>query len=144
MDDLRCDAYNDAFENTNCDIDMPCYVQKIKPPTKSEYAHWKEMGYLGTWDDYCEAKKETVGQTMFLCGELGDHCADCSAVADNLCDFPVGSGKTCDRPICDDHAHEIGPDLHYCQAHYGMWQDFKNSGGVDASLRNVIAFKSEK
>ena len=59
-------------------------------------------------------------------------------------DFPVSEGKTCDRLMCDDHAHEIGPELHYCEAHYQMWIAFKESGGVDASLKNVIAFKPEK
>lgn len=124
---------------------MPCYIQKIKPPTKAEYEHWKSIGYIGTWDDYCAAKiRSGVGSTMTLCGDLGPHCADCAAVGDLLCDYPVGDGKTCDRPMCDDHAHEIGPELHYCEAHYQMWRDFKDRGGVDEALRNVVAFKGEK
>lgn len=81
---------------------------------------------------------------MFVCGDLGAHCGDCMAVGDLLCDYPVGEGKTCDRPMCGDHGHEIGPDLHYCAAHYKMWTDFKERGGVDAALKNVIAFKGEK
>lgn len=124
---------------------MPCYIHKIKPPTKAEYEMWKTIGYIGTWDDYCVAKSRgDTGKTMFLCGDFGPHCADCAAVGDFLCDYPVGKGKTCDRPMCDDHAHEIGYELHYCEAHYQMWQDFKNQGGVDDALRNVIAFKGEK
>lgn len=123
---------------------MPCYLQRVKPPSKAEYEMWQRIGYLGTWEDYCRAKSRDTGQTMFLCGEFGAHCADCAAVGDLLCDFPVAEGKTCDRPMCDDHAREIGPNLHYCEAHYQMWQDFRNLGGVDDALRNVIAFKGEK
>ena len=123
---------------------MPCYIERIKPANRAEYETWKSSGYLGTWEDYCRAKENTAGQTMFICGDLGEHCADCSALGEFLCDFPVGEGKTCDRPICEQHAHEIGPELHYCKAHHQMWQDFRNQGGVDAALRNVIAYKAEK
>lgn len=123
---------------------MPCYIQRIRPPSKSEYKDWQDIGYIGTWDDYCRAKQSTVGEIMFLCGDLGPHCGDCAGIGDFLCDYPVGDGKTCDRPMCFEHSHEIAPEIHYCDAHYRMWQDFKNGGGVDEALRNVIAFKSEK
>lgn len=48
------------------------------------------------------------GDQFFLCGKLGPHCADarCMDVGTNLCDYPVGAGKTCDMPICDSHAFE--------------------------------------
>ena len=123
---------------------MPCYLQKTQPPTKAEWTAWQAIGYIGTWDDYCRAKQGTVGETVFVCGDLGPHCADCAGVGDLLCDFPVGDGKTCDRSLCVEHAHEVAPEIHYCDAHYGLWQDFKNRGGVDAALKNVIAFKKEK
>lgn len=123
---------------------MPCYVQKSSAPTRDEYRVWKDIGYLGTWEQYCDVKARGVGQTMFVCGDLGAHCADCSAVGDFLCDFPVGPGQTCDRPMCGEHAREIGPELHYCATHYAMWQEFKDNGGVAESLRNVVAFKPEK
>jgi hypothetical protein len=123
---------------------MPCYLHKVKPPTRAEYDLWTGMGYLGSWEDFCRAKSRDTGQTLFVCGELGAHCADCAAVGAFLCDYPVGDGKTCDRPMCDDHATEIGHEVHYCAAHYAMWQAFRDSGGVDAALRNVIAFKPEK
>lgn len=123
---------------------MPCYIDRIKPPSKDEFKTWQGLGYIGTWDDYCTSKQGSVGQTIFLCGEFGPHCADCAGVGDILCDYPVGDGKTCDRAICSEHAVEIAPDLHYCKAHHQMWEDFKNSGGVDAILKNVIAFKNDK
>lgn len=123
---------------------MPCYVERIKPPSREEYEQWKQFGYLGTWDQYSAAKSSEIGGTMFICGDLGDHCADCMALGEFLCDYPVGDGKTCDRPICGDHAHEIGHEIHYCVGHYQMWLQFKNKGGVDTALKNVIAFKKEK
>lgn len=81
------------------------------------------------------------GGTMFLCGDFGPHCADCGAVGDNLCDYPVGDGKTCDRNICDRHAHEIAPNMHYCDQHYAEWRTFRDSGGVAAELENVVPFR---
>jgi len=78
---------------------------------------------------------------MFICGELGPHCADCMDVADYLCDFPVGEGKTCDRNLCEAHATEIAPELHYCVPHRGMWEAFVADGGVRSELRNVIPYR---
>lgn len=91
----------------------------------------------------CYVAKTKSGGTMFLCGDLGPHCADCSDVGVNLCDFPVGDGKTCDRNICDAHSHEIGPNLHYCATHYKEWQAFRAAGGVTKELANVVPFKRE-
>lgn len=84
------------------------------------------------------------GSRMFLCGNLGPHCADCADVSVNLCDFPVGKGKTCDRNLCERHSHLIGPDLHYCTGHHQKWLNFEQSGGVKAELENVTPFKKER
>lgn len=87
---------------------------------------------------------ETEGGRMFICGELGPHCAECMDVSGYLCDFPVGEDKTCDRPVCHTHANPIGPDLHYCTAHFMMWKEYKESGGVSRELENVYAFGKPK
>lgn len=79
-----------------------------------------------------------------ICGDLGPHCSDCGAGANYLCDFPVGDGKTCDRHICGYHAHEVAPEVHYCDGHHAEWRVFVESGGVAEHLANVIAFKAEK
>lgn len=123
---------------------MPTYSQKIKGPSREEYKLWQELGYLGTWEQYSDAKSRNAGGTVFITGELGAHCTSCMAVGDYLCDYPVGEELTCDRPICDRHAHEVGQDIHYCDGHHAMWTEFKAKGGVVAALKNVIAFKSEK
>lgn len=90
----------------------------------------------------CYTKKAADGGTLFICGDLGQHCADCSGFGDYLCDYPVGEGKTCDRPLCDDHASEIAPDIHYCAGHRKMWDDFQATGGVTRALENVVPYKS--
>lgn len=77
----------------------------------------------------------------FICGELGQHCAECGAVSDALCDFPVGDGKTCDRPLCEYCAKQVAPDIHYCAGHHAEWQAFRDSGGVQRELQNVVPFK---
>ena len=89
----------------------------------------------------CYIKNQPDGSRMFLCGDLGPHCAECADVGDYLCDYPVGDGKTCDREMCDTHAHEIGPNLHYCDTHHAEWKRFVDAGGVSEHLKNVIAFK---
>lgn len=72
------------------------------------------------------------------------HCSDCLDMGLNLCDFPVGKGKTCDRRMCEKHSHEIAPNVHYCDAHYKMWQGFRDSGGVKKELEHVVPFISKR
>lgn len=79
-----------------------------------------------------------------LCGDLGPHCADCGDVAECLCDYPVGHGKTCDRNVCDYHAHEVAPNMHYCGQHYAEWLAFRDAGGVKQILENVTPFRRTK
>lgn len=120
---------------------MPCYFTTTKPASAADYKLWQGMGYTGTYEQYAEIKRRHEGSTVHIRGDLGPHCADCADVGDNLCDYPVGDGKTCDRAICDTHAHEIAPNLHYCDGHYAAWREFVASGGVAEELRNVVAFK---
>lgn len=123
---------------------MPCYIEHIRPPSEAEYIHWQRLGFLGSWEDYCRVKDRGDGGAFFVCGELGEHCADCAGVAEFLCDYPVGDGKTCDRPMCADHAREVAPDVHYCDAHHKMWQEFRSGGGEAEVLKNVIPYSRSK
>ena len=42
----------------------------------------------------------------------------CRGMSSLLCDAPVGDeGGTCDMPLCDSCATEIGPDRHLCPKH---------------------------
>lgn len=65
---------------------------------------------------------QTRRGVMFLHGDLGEHCADCGDVGSLLCDYPIGGGKTCDRKLCEGHAHLVGDDIHYCRSHFREWQ----------------------
>ena len=76
-----------------------------------------------------------------LCGDLGPHCAECGDVGTQLCDYPVGDGKTCDRPVCEFHATEVAPNVDYCPAHHAEWKAFRDAGGVKRELENVVPFK---
>ncbi len=89
----------------------------------------------------CYLERTKDGGRMFLCGDLGPHCAaGCGASTDFLCDYPVGEGKTCDAPLCDSHAHEVAPNVHYCPGHFTEWEKFRAAGGVEAELKNVVPF----
>jgi len=84
------------------------------------------------------------GGTMFLCGEFGQHCGACASVGDFLCDFPVGDGKTCDMALCESHATEVAPNVHYCPGHMVLWDEFRAAGGVQRELENVVPFARPK
>ncbi len=43
-------------------------------------------------------------------------CA-CGKVAALLCDWPIGGGKTCDKPVCQDCAVKGGPNVDFCPSH---------------------------
>ena len=123
---------------------MPCYIVKSKGPTRAEFSEWQKAGYLGTWENYSAAKRENEGSLTFICGDLGDHCRDCAGFGDYLCDYPVGEGKTCDAPLCDDHAREVASEVHYCSGHFSEWEKFRAAGGVKKELENVVAFPAPR
>jgi len=41
-------------------------------------------------------------------------CHVCGDYPGYQCDGHVGGGRTCDRHLCERHAHEVAPDRHYC------------------------------
>jgi len=50
-------------------------------------------------------------------------CRWCSKQSTKLCDFSISSPqqvthrKTCDAPMCDEHAKPVGPNIDYCPEH---------------------------
>ena len=90
----------------------------------------------------CYAGYTTTGGRFHLCGKLGPHCSDhrCMDVGIYMCDYPVGDGKTCDMPLCQSHAFEVAPNVHYCPGHALMWRRFVAAGGVERGLKNVVPF----
>ena len=57
------------------------------------------------------------GAAGFVRGPGVHPCCACGAMAELLCDAPVGDGKTCDRYLCEEHATTIGEDVHLCPYH---------------------------
>lgn len=90
----------------------------------------------------CYRVKMKGGGYAMICGKLGPHCrGGCGAPGDAfLCDWPVGPGKTCDAPLCADHAHEVAPEVHYCPGHFAEYEKFRAAGGVVQELANVVPF----
>lgn len=43
----------------------------------------------------------------FVCGGGVQPCHSCGQVADYLCDYPIGDGKTCDLPLCEECRHKV-------------------------------------
>lgn len=83
------------------------------------------------------------GMPTFVCGKLGPRCRCGAPGSDALCDYPVGKGRTCDANMCSQCATEVAPDLHYCRPHYSMWTKYREEGGVQRELENVVPFRTE-
>ena len=49
-------------------------------------------------------------------------CRGCGAPAPLLCDWKIAPGKTCDAPVCEECALEVGPEKHLCPAHRRAWE----------------------
>lgn len=51
------------------------------------------------------------------CGEqllLGGKAVVCLAASAFLCDGPAEGRRSCDRPLCEAHATQTGPNKHLC------------------------------
>lgn len=116
---------------------MPTYIVKLKPPSVEEWRIWVQMGYLGSYERYAAQAEITRGQRVFINGDLGPHCTECTAPGENLCDYPVGNDKTCDRHLCDEHSKGVAADTHYCRDHWLMWMDYLASQRGYEVLNNV-------
>lgn len=86
---------------------------------------------------HCYVRDDEHGRT-FMCGDLGKHCADCADVAGFLCDYPMGRGLTCDRPICDQHGMQVGENTHYCRDHAAVWRAHCGEQGMSPLLRPIL------
>jgi hypothetical protein len=62
------------------------------------------------------------GQRIFLCGSgpVAPTCR-CGHLADLLCDWPIGKGKTCDLPLCSSCSVRIGDDQDLCLIHHNLF-----------------------
>ena len=122
---------------------MALYITTAKGPSLEGYAEHVAFGYLGSYERYEEMAERCEGMKVFLHGDLGPHCTDCAAPSDVLCDYPVGDGKTCDRPMCGDHAYHVSTDTDYCRDHFIMWQEYLASERGYDVLHNVTPIPVE-
>ena len=44
----------------------------------------------------------------------------CMAISTILCDWKLDDGRTCDAPLCAEHAHDMGKDRHLCDLHFAL------------------------
>lgn len=71
----------------------------------------------------CTPIKLPGGGVAIACtrGRRPRRTPDCSCCTQRegplLCDFPIGNGKTCDKPLCRDCARRVGPNRDYCPSH---------------------------
>lgn len=115
---------------------MGCYIWHIKPRIfLNEFGRIERVNEDFVWA--CSTSNERKERDDL-------HCAVCLDAGYYLCDFPVGSGKTCDRPLCDDHRHGVAPDLDYCNAHYPEWVKFRDSNPPAHHFMNVVPFGRER
>lgn len=119
---------------------MPCHRYRPEPMTlreavriisghDNEYEPDPKIGDANNarrkaaWD----AKNDALlpdDPNFFICGDFEmTMCREtgCDREGSLLCDWPMGRGKTCDLPLCPDHAREIGDDRHLCPIHHPMW-----------------------
>ena len=67
----------------------------------------------------CQHVKIPGGGYAIICGR-GKRpiiCSVCHRIGSKLCDWPVGNGKTCDRPLCDACAVSGGKEIDFCPSH---------------------------
>ncbi len=71
------------------------------------------------------------GTAAIVCGRGAPmRCHACHLAGGFRCDWIVGDRKTerpkrCDRPICPDHATQVGPNKHVCPEHREAWEAFR-------------------
>lgn len=65
----------------------------------------------------CYTVKMADGAIALVRGNFGEPCGQCNGIAGFQCDYPIAPGRTCDAHMCEDHAHEVGENLHYCPRH---------------------------
>lgn len=120
---------------------MPCKIVRSRPMTlreakeafgaSCEYPARRKTESIAQYErgrgDWERGHAEVIpGARHFICGPGADEivmCREsgCEYESDVLCDWPMGRGKTCDLPLCADHARHIGEDRDLCPMHFTMW-----------------------
>jgi hypothetical protein len=75
----------------------------------------------------CETLKFPDGTMGIICGlRRSRKFCPCGRAAHLLCDWKMKDKKsgTCDAPVCDQHAQQVGPDKHLCVLHQKAYADW--------------------
>lgn len=72
----------------------------------------------------CETYRTGGGGFMIVCskGPARAKCR-CGYTGTRLCDWNVGPGRTCDRPLCPSCTHEPAEGKDLCAEHAKIWAD---------------------
>lgn len=84
----------------------------------------------------CEHVNLGDGNFAIICSSRGTRkFCSCGRPGELLCDWKVKDKKsgTCDRPICRQHALEVGKDKHLCQEHQQAYSDWRKRHPQPAS-----------
>src|SRR6185312_8100188 len=108
---------------------MPCTIFYPRPMTRREQARaWMDGGgkypFSRTDDAFLDqivGGRDPNDGPIFACGSEEVPVCRCGHMADILCDWPVGRGKTCDLPLCSDCTKHIGDDQDLCAIHFAMF-----------------------
>ncbi len=61
------------------------------------------------------------GFTVIACtrgrGRKATKCSYCNNPGNLLCDYPIGDGRTCDKPICPKCSVRVASNTDYCLVH---------------------------
>ena len=89
----------------------------------------------------CEHVDLGNGNWAIICGTRHSRkfCA-CGREAQLLCDWKVKDKRsgTCDRPICREHALQVGPEKHLCQPHQKAYEEWKHKHSVSDAQMSLL------
>lgn len=58
-------------------------------------------------------------------GERRKRCCACHLTATLACDWKLGNGGLCNKPICPEHGTEVAKDKHVCPEHREPYEQWK-------------------
>lgn len=71
----------------------------------------------------CEKYHTGGGGTVIICGRgKRKPVCRCGYTATRLCDWKLGGGRTCDKPMCPKCTHEPAPGKDLCPKHANQWK----------------------
>lgn len=63
----------------------------------------------------------------------------CHQWSEFLCDWATMPGRTCDAPLCESHAREVGKNRHFCPEHFAAHTHQQPQRGLFDGLLNEVS-----